>query len=293
MDWDDIKYFLAVARSGGLTVASVELNVSPATVSRRIEAFERSLNKTLFIKRQTGYLLTDDGEKVLTGVEAVESAVMKFERQTLQPSEQEPFDGLIRIAASELTASYLIAPRLNEFFKKFPLLRVELLTGIDQVNLSRRVADIALRMTPPAKGEEGEHIAHALGNMNFAPYMSSSRSNKNDWRSLPYISWDKARNHYPMSAWIASAYAGVDPLLTSNSLNVQLAATRHGIGLSVLPTFVGDKDPQLVRIVLETPIVSRPLWIVYHRDLRGNKRVGAMREFLTEICNDIDDVDKA
>jgi DNA-binding transcriptional LysR family regulator len=292
MDWDDIKYFLAVARSGGLTVASIELDVSPATVSRRIEAFERSLNKTLFIKRQTGYLLTDDGEKVLTSVGAVESAVMKFERQTLQPSEQEPFDGLIRIAASELTAAYLIAPRLNEFFEKFPLLRVELLTGLDQVNLSRRVADIALRMTPPAKGEEGEHIAHALGDMNFAPYISARHANNPDWRNLPYISWDEARSHYPMSAWIASTYAGAHPLLTSNSLNVQLAAARNDIGLSVLPTFVGDKDPQLVRVVLETPIVSRPLWIVYHRDLRGNKRVGAMRDFLTEIFNDIDDTDK-
>lgn len=289
MDWDEIRYFLAVARSGGLSVAAVELNVSPATVSRRVEAFERSLNKTLFIKRQTGYVLTADGEEVLASAAGIESAMLQFERGTLQPSGPAAFDGLIRLASPELTATYLIVPRLNEFFARYPLLRVELLTGMDQVSLSRRAADIALRMAPPTGDEEGEHIAHAVGTMSFAPYASRSQASHPDWRGLPHTAWDEAHSHFPMSEWTAATYADTPPVLISNSLHVQYMATRHNIGVSVLPTYIGDKDPGLVRLSPETPVAGRPLWIVYHRDLRGNKRIAAMRDFLAGIVGDIDE----
>lgn len=287
MDWNEIRYFLAVARHGGLTGASLELNVSPATVSRRIEAFERSMKKILFIKRQTGYLLTSEGEKMLADVMGVEYAMMKFERQTLQPAGSTPFEGLIRIATSELIASYLITPRLPAFFAAYPLMRVELLTSLDQASLPRRAADIALRMMAPSKDEEGEHIAHPAGKMSFAPYVSVAEKNRADWRGMPYVSWDNARSHYPMAEWIASTYMDTLPTLSSNSLNVQLMAARSNIGVSVLPTFIGDNDPLLTRIISDAPVVSRQLWIVYHRDLRGNERISAMRDFLSQVVSNI------
>jgi len=114
-----------------------------------------------------------------------------------------------------------------------------------------------------------------------------AEKNRADWRGMPYVSWDNARNHYPMAKWIASTYTDTLPTLSSNSLNVQLMAARSNIGVSVLPTFIGENDPLLTRIISDAPVVSRQLWIVYHRDLRGNERIAAMRDFLSQVVSDI------
>lgn len=283
-DWNDLRYFLAVARGGGLTHAASALGVSPATVSRRIDAFEEALGIKLFIRRQTGYLLTDDGERMQESALPVEQAMLAFGRQTQDVADVGCWSGNIRVACPELVAAHWITPRLDEFFLKYPGLRVELIVGLEQVNLSRRDADIAVRFVAPSKDEEGDYIGHALAHLPFAAYRSAAHAvDVADWRTLPHISWNESWSHLPMAKWLATTFPKQPPVIASNSLNLQYIGACAGLGVVVLPTFVGDNDARLMRVEPNQLVTSRSLWLVFHRDLRGSERLSAMRNFLTGI----------
>jgi DNA-binding transcriptional LysR family regulator len=283
MDWNDILYFLAVARTGGLTPASVELGVSPATVSRRIDAFEQCVGMVLFLRRQTGYLLTDEGESMVEAVLPVEQAMLGFERQTQYAGKAGQWSGTIRVATSEAVATYWITPRLGEFLERYPGLKVELITGIEAVNLSRRDADIALRMMPPSKDDEGDYIAQALGELRFAAYVSPELlQTSGDWRSIPPVSWAESMSHLPMAKWSDAMLLNQASIL-SNSMNVHRVAAGNGLGVAVLPMRIGDSDPHLLRVEPDHFACSRNLWLIFHRDLRASQRVIALRDFLVTL----------
>jgi DNA-binding transcriptional LysR family regulator len=281
MDWDDLRYFLAVARAAGLTPAAHELGVSPATVSRRIDAFEQTMGMTLFLRRQTGYTLTNDGETLLAAALPVEQAMLGFARRSQDAGESGAWSGSIRVATSETVATHWITPLLPGFVQGHPGLQVELVTGVNTVNLSRRDADIALRMSPPAREEEGEYIALRAGEMRFAAYIAASDAQaRRDWRGLPYVNWGESLAHVPMARWAAGAFPDKPPVLLTNSMPVMIAAAEAGLGLTVLPESIGSKMPALARVDF---VCVRELWLVYHRDLRENARVTAMKDFLLEV----------
>jgi DNA-binding transcriptional LysR family regulator len=284
MDWNDLRYFLAVARCGGLTPAAALLGASPATVSRRINACEQALGLTLFLRRQSGYLLTDDGEQVLASALPVEQAMLGFERARDSSGGAGQWRGSVRVATTEMLATHLIAPQLAQFTAQYPGLQVELLTGLGQANLSRRDADIALRLMAPNKDDEGDYIAQPLGALRFAPYIAAHLAGREHWRTLPHIDWDESHRHFPMATWSAATFGASPPIVSSNSMHVQHMAVRQGLGVGVLPMYVGEHDARLVRIEPDTPIPARELWLMVHRDLRGSERVGAMRAFLARIC---------
>jgi DNA-binding transcriptional LysR family regulator len=281
MDWDDLRYFLAVARAAGLTPAAQELGVSPATVSRRIDAFERAMGMTLFLRRQTGYALTDDGETLLAAALPVEQAMLGFARRSLDAGRPGAWTGSIRVATSETVATWWITPMLPEFVRCHPGLQVELVIGANTVNLSRRDADIALRMSPPAREEEGQYVALRAGAMTFAAYVKADDGEaQHDWRAMPYVNWGESLAHVPMARWAAGVFAGKRPALLTNSMPVMVAAAGAGLGVTVLPESIGNLNPSLVRLEYAC---TRDLWLVYHRDLRDNQRVVAMKDFLLDV----------
>jgi DNA-binding transcriptional LysR family regulator len=284
MDWNDIRHFMAVARTGGLTPAAQELEVSPATVSRRIDAFEQSVGMTLFLRRQTGYVLTDEGEHLFKMAQPVEQAMLGFARQTQGAGQPGQWTGTVRVATSEAVATCWITPLLAGFLERHKGLQIELITGAGLASLSRRDADIALRMSPPAKEEEGEYVAQHVGAMAFAAYMRRDVRDKTaDWRSLPYASWSEPLDNVPMAKWAARHFSRGQPLLLTNSMNVQAAAAACGLTVSVIPTSMGDADPDLVRVEPGHFVCSRDLWLVFHRDLRDSQRVMAVRDFLADV----------
>ena len=281
MAWDDLRYFLAVARAAGLTPAAHELGVSPATVSRRIDAFEQAMGMTLFLRRQTGYTLTNDGETLLAAALPVEQAMQAFARRSQDAGAPGAWSGSIRVATSETIATHWITPVLPEFVQNHPGLQVELVTGVNTVNLSRRDADIALRMSPPAREEEGEYVALRAGAIAFAAYAATHDAHAQlDWRSLPYVNWGESLAHVPMARWAAGMFPGRQPVLLTNSMPVMIAAAEAGLGVTVLPESIGSKIPSLARLDF---VCARDLWLVYHRDLRDNLRVTAMKDFLLGV----------
>ena len=289
IDWNDLKYFLAVARAGGLSPAAASLRTSPSTVSRHITSLESQLGAKLFLRQQTGYLLTDAGSEMLEHIQHAEAAMLAVERKGRFTAEEHEITGLVRLATTEMLAAHLITPHLAEFFKAHPKMQVELMIGITQADLSRREADLALRLTNPLiQDDSQDYIAHQVSQLHFGVYCASgilTAQQANDpatWKKLNYISWGEKWKHLLMVQWITAAFPGKAPIVTANSLQTQYVAVQAGLGVAILPRFVGDGDPQLQRLTTAQPL-SLELWLVYHRDLKASQRVAAMRDFIVEL----------
>ena len=289
-DWNDLKFFLAVARHGGLSGAASALGTSASTVSRHIGALEERLGATLFLRQQTGYLLTDDGSELLTHIEQIERTMMAAERKG-PLSAQQQVSGQVRIALTEMMAVHLIVPHLPAFHQRYPQLQVELNIAMARANLSRREADLALRIVAPDPDDgAGDYIASRVGKMQFGLYCKTgllapevAESQDEAWQALDYVSWDDSWSDLPTAKWLHAAFRGKRPVLTCNSLQTQYAAVQAGLGIGMLPCFVGDRDSAIQRIGGSRLLLSRDLWLVYHRDLKASQRVIAMRDFVTEL----------
>ena len=289
-DWNDLKFFLATARHGGLTAAAMALETSPSTVSRHVTAIEGRLRATLFLRQQSGYQLTDDGEALFKHVEQIEQAMLAAERNG-HSSAQREITGQVRLAASETLAVHLIVPNLHLFRAQYPKLSVEINISLARANLSRREADLALRIADPAiKDGGGDYIATRAGKLDFAAYCRSgpattkvARKGPDAWQHFDYVSWDEAWADLPMAKWLKDTFPGKAPALACNSLLAQHAAVRAGIGIGVLPCFVGDRDVLLERLGSKEPIFSRDLWLVYHRDLKASQRMIVLRNFIQDL----------
>jgi DNA-binding transcriptional LysR family regulator len=163
-NWDDTRIFLAIARAGTLSGAAEALEMGIATISRRLDRLEQSLSVPLFSRHQSGYRLTDDGEALLEQAEALEYAGLAFgEKAKLQGN----VAGLVRLATSDNLATHFILPSLEGLMNNYPELRVEVLSGVQSVNLHRRDADLAIRMVKP---ESGNLTLKRLGTVGFGVY---------------------------------------------------------------------------------------------------------------------------
>jgi DNA-binding transcriptional LysR family regulator len=288
-DWNDLKFFLATARSGGLSSAALELDTSPSTVSRHLVALEKRLGTNLFLRLQSGYLLTDDGSALLKQVEQVEQAMLSAERSG-RPSLQEEVSGTVCLATTETLATYLIVPQLPLFRASYPKLQVEIKISLQRANLSRREADLALRVSEPIMDSaSADYIASRVSTLDFGAYCAAGMLSKKDaakpsaWKTLDYISWDESWTDLPMSKWLGENFADKPAALVCNSVQAQYAAMKSGLGVGVLPCFVGDRDAQLQRVGSPEPLLSRDLWLLYHRDLKASQRVLAMRDFVRQL----------
>jgi DNA-binding transcriptional LysR family regulator len=288
-DWNDLKYFLAVAREGGLSKAALQLQTSASTVSRHIGALEKRLDVRLFVRLSTGYLLTDAGSELFECVAEVERSTHAVERGSSVAAEADKVTGLVRLAASDSIGTLLLAPELPRLRQRHPGLRVEMVLSHVQADLTRREADVALRMLDPSlSGAHPDHVMHRIGGVVFGLYAARALLNGTapstvDWQRLDHIGWDAAWRHLPVAQWMAQAFDGRPPVFTSNSMTAQMAAARVGLGVSALPSYLGDLDASLVRLPVELKSAQRELWLVYHRDLRSSSRVQAVRAFIEEV----------
>ncbi|WP_137935894.1 LysR family transcriptional regulator [Chitinivorax sp. B] len=286
LDWNDLKYFLAVARGNGLTAAAERLGSSASTVSRHINAMEAKLGMRLFLRQQSGYQLTDQGSSLFIHVAEVERAMQAVERQSGLTAKEEAV-GLVRLATSEMLASALIAPHLGEFVQRHPKVQIELIASRTLADLTKREADLALRIAAPnGDSHHPDYIAHHLGGMTFGLYcapMLLEQAANGDWHTLPFISWDESWMHDPRGQWLNRIFSGKTPILQANSMQAQYAAACTGLGVVILPRYMGDSAPSLQRLDAPDIQMERALWLVYHRDLKGSQRVLAMRDFVMAL----------
>jgi DNA-binding transcriptional LysR family regulator len=285
MEWDDLKHFLAVARSGSLTEAARNLKTSAATVSRRIASLERELATRLFEHRQTGYQLTESGEAIRIKAEAVEEAVLAVERQAI--GRDLHASGKVRVATTEDLAAFVIAPHLAEFRRDYPDISLEIVTRLDYASLTRRDADIAFRAVRP---QQGDLIVRRVGVVDFGLYAARSYAERrglepglSNLSEMEIVTWTEEWAHLRGGPWFAQHAPGATVALAANSTRVHQAACKAGIGVAILACIAADPDPDLVCLLPPERVLSVEIWSVVHRDLSRTARIRAVMDFLAEL----------
>ncbi|HEU0098313.1 MAG TPA: LysR family transcriptional regulator [Allosphingosinicella sp.] len=278
LGWDDMLYVLGVGRAGSLSGAARELRVNHSTVFRRIGAIEEQLGVRLFDRHRDGYVPTASGEAVIALAEQMDREVVALERrlsgEDLRPS------GTVRVTTTD-TMIGTVTPLCHKFRRLYPEISVELVTGNQFLNLSRRDADIAIRpsRTPP-ETLHGRRIAAIA----FAVYGSddylASTGGADLSRSHQWIGFDDTLSHLSAHAWLRE---NADPgriNMKANSFLTIMAAASSGMGLAVLPCYLADPEPGLRRISEPIPELETDFWLLVHEDLRKTARVRAFSDFI-------------
>ena len=285
LDWNVVRDFLAVARTGSLSRAGQALGVNASTVGRRIEALEAGLGVRLFQRAQTGYALTDEGQDLVGRAERIEEAAIAFERRA---EAGERVEGRVQLATAENLANALIIPALGGFRERHPNMTLEIVTDIRSVNLHRREADIALRLVRPVQGNVtiqrlGVQRYGLYGSLDHLARRAPHRGARFDADRL--IAWSEDYADLPAARWIERVLEGRAPALVTSSLQGQVVAARAGLGLALLPCFLGDAEPSLRRIACDADAIEQDVWLATHSDLVGSARVQAVTGFLGELIH--------
>jgi len=258
MDWDDLRFFLAVARTGSIRAGAETLGVNHSTVSRRINAYEKKLGVRLFERLPTGYVLTAAGEDMVASVERIEDEVASLDRQVFGQDAQ--LNGNLRVTMPLPLVLHLLMPDLAKFSETYPGIELELALSYEEFNLTKREADIAIRITnnPP------EHlVGRKLMQYTTAVYASTAYLTKHDPVNYPttmnWIGWDAMYDHQ----WIKeSSYSDLAIHHQINDAVAQLEAAKAGMGITQLPCFMGDKESELQRLPPGIPAPSWSIWIL-------------------------------
>lgn len=269
MNWNDLRFFLAVARHGGLSSAANRLETSPSRVSRRIDALENALGVPLFLRSLDGYRLTDEGLAFVPRAEAVEAAALALSGKAAICA---GVAGRVRLATAENIATRLIAPALPGFLSEHPNLKLDLVTGIRSVDLARHEADLALRLTRPSSGEI---LIRKLGHMACAVYRAV------DAEPSDCVAWGDAMSELPAAKALAALKAPVAVVAHTLALHHELAAS--GAVWAILPCFIGDRDLRLRRASDPLKAAGQDIWLAINRDVSASARVRAVADFLDDL----------
>lgn len=267
-NWDDQRFFLEVARTSSLRRAAERLGTSRSTVQRRITALEHDLGVRLFERLPEGYFTTAAGEELQESAARVEAEVKSAERRLA--GQDARLSGTIRVAMSGPIATYLLMPDLAAFRARHPEIRLDLLTTYDMPDLNRHEADVALRVSnnPPEAliGRRVLKVARAVYGAEGSAQPTGWIAWSNEALGAPWIE-DANHPDLPVSSVITDPYATVE-------------AVRAGLGLSVLPCFIGDTEAGLARRPPGNIRFATDLWVLTHRDLRNTARIRAFTEFI-------------
>ncbi len=283
-DWNDLRAFLAVAETGSTLAAGRKLRVSQTTVARRVTALEEALALTLFERRQAGYVLTPLGEELLGKAQAVEAAADALIEAAASKTRE--ISGIVRVTTQEFFAVTLLAPILRELHDAYPDIRIELDTSEDVRDLAAGEAEVALRAC--SKLEGGGLVGRRIADDRWAFYCSRSYADahgvptgRRELRNHPIIGGGGQMLWRIYGAWLREHGLEDAVAMHHGSAMGLLASVRSGMGLAVLPCFVADMDPDLVRCLPPTDD-DRGLWLLTHERLRHTPRVRAVLDFLAE-----------
>jgi DNA-binding transcriptional LysR family regulator len=274
-DWEDLRHFAALAREHTLSAAARGLKVDHATVARRIAALEASLGLKLVDRRPRSYVLTADGKRIAAQAARMEEASFAVGRAAR--AAQPVLAGEVSISAPPLLASTLIAPRLAELRHAHPGIHVHLIGEKRSASLSRREADLAIRLSRPT---EKRLVVRKIGTIEFRLYATPRYLAAHEPGSFEFIGYDESLDDIPQQRWLKAAAGTRAIVLRTNDIDSQRAAARTGVGIATLPRYLGDTDAALVPLDLKMKSVTRDVWLVVHSDLRRVPPVRAVMTFL-------------
>ncbi|MCA0934136.1 LysR family transcriptional regulator [Vibrio alginolyticus] len=276
MNWDDLKIFLAVARRGSVSGASVDLGVQHSTVSRRLRAMEKKLGVRLVERIQGGYGLTLAGEKLRTTAEHVEREVLNVEDSLL--GQDKLLKGTLRVTVVHHIAYSLFLPIFARFHEKFPDIELEIQSSNTYLSMPHREADVALRVTNnPAEVLIGKKLitfASAIyGSKTYLDHLRQT-GEKPNWIGTECCDFHRA--------WTKEVCPEAKHNFTIDDTGLAHMAIKQGVGLSFLPCFIGDFDDDIARYedAKFSAFYGLDLWMLLHEDLRHTERVRAFRNFI-------------
>lgn len=279
-DWDDLRVFLALARAGSLSEAARRLRVEHTTVARRIAGLERDLGLRLFDRLPRAWRLTEDGGRLLARAEEVETAALAVARAA------DGADGAavlhLRISAPPVVASAFLAPRLAPLLRAHPDIHLDLVGEAATVSLTRREADLALRLSRPT---DDALVARLLARMHHGLYASPAHLAGRTEATWDWCGYGDALALVPQQLWLERRNGGRPFVFRANDLAGLHAAAAAGIGVTTLPHFLAASDPRLVCLE-EAPEAAREIWLVMHPDLRSTRRVRIVCDHLVAAFAD-------
>lgn len=281
MDWDDVRHFLALARTGSVRAAGASLGVSHSTIARRVETLETRLGVKLFDRNRDGYLLTDAGQDMLAGAERVEREMAALERGLA--GQDARLEGRVRVTCSDPYVGRIVLSALAGLCAAHPGLELELHVDEAYADLSKREADLAIRAVV-AGGTPPEHlIGRRLVPIVMASYVGVAHAARLDpergWDQVRWLGFEMAKATERLVA--GSSYPELPIWGAFESLELIADAARAGLGLVMLPTYVGDADRGLRRLARPDVRHMADFWLLTHRDLRDNARLRVAREQIT------------
>jgi DNA-binding transcriptional LysR family regulator len=293
VDWDGFRVFLAVARAGQVSAASKSLGVDHTTVSRRLAAFEQELGTPLFYRTIGAYRLTPQGESALAQAETMERAAFRVREHIDEMAKS--LVGRVRLAMLDEYASLWLGPKLPDFRRRYPGIEVELLVGIQQLDLSRGEADLAVRTPRP---RQSGLSAVRLGRATVGLYASKSLSAAKhlvvedlpSLRGLPLLVYTPPHHALQAAAWFQPILTGASIALVTNSTHTLLSAARASLGVAVIPRFAARVYADLVPVSRD--LAEGEMWLVSHPDFRRDPKVRALAEFLRQAAFGPDGIDE-
>lgn len=281
MDWNDVRYFLALARLGSVRAAGASLGVSHSTIARRIEALEAELASRLFDRNRDGYTLTDAGRRMLPGAERIELEMSALERELI--GQDERLAGSVAVTCSDHYVSDILIRELRTFCDSFSEIELCFTSDSRPFDLSKREADVAVRALATGSQPPEHLIGTKLVPVVVANYVASAHAERLDpdreGTRPRWVSFDDRKLHETLIA--GSSYPHVRAWGAFSSLELMVQAAREGLGLAMLPTYVGDREPALRRLLRPDLRHVADLWLLSHLDLRDNARFRATRAGIT------------
>lgn len=281
-DWDNLRVFLALAEEGNLTAAARRLRVSHPTISRRIKALEEELGTRLFDRLPDRFQPTEQALELLHDVKEMERASLSIDRRSAGLSGSHL--GTVRISVDETMAEFL-GRHLTELTANHRCIEFEIAIAHISANLSRREADLLIRHHVP---DLASVVGRKLATFAFALYGTAELAARTDGSrstlvELPWVGFDDEHQYMPGQRWQAALLGNGRPAVRTNNGVMLANAIRGGNGVGVLPCFIGDADPALVRV---TPVIedaATDQWMLVHSDLRKVPRVRIVMDALVQL----------
>jgi len=283
MDWNDLRYVLAVARAGSALRGAELMGVNQTTVLRRLDAIESRLGAPLFERRRTGQTLTAAGRRAVEAAERMEAEAEAL--RTALAAQTRELAGSVRVTASETLANRLVTPCLRAFRERHPGISVEVVASDARLDVARGEADVALRagFAPEGAGI----VARRLPDTDWTIYCSrayaSERGAPANRAQIPghdIVGMEGRMAVLPGWRWLQASAPETPIRCRSNSLVNLVWNLKAGLGLGALPVLIGDAEPELMRCFPPPPELRAELWLIVREELKGQPHVRAFTDFL-------------
>jgi len=286
LNWNDLRYVLAVSRGKTLAAAARLLGVDDTTVARRLASLQATTGVRLYQRLNDGTLrLTTSGERAALHAERIEREISGLDAALSNTGELT--SGTVRITSVPIIVNHILIPSVQMLLKRHPQLRLEFAGDARALSLTRREADIALRLARPKTGGT-KVIARRVGTLHYSVYAAASYSAR-DAAMLRWVTYDEAMAHLPQARWIAAMAARENNSIAAarvDDAEPLLQAVAAGLGRSLLPCAVADRDARLRRLSTGrgSQLPARELWLLTHSELERLGRIEAVVEWIGRIA---------